>query len=369
MAAKILRVVPTLNVGGAEQGVKRIVERLDPERFKVKVCCLFEMGPLGEALKAAGKDVMCLNARPHPYGLTAIRGLVPVMREYQPDIMHAHLDAGNIAGPIAAWLVGVPAIVTNQHNSNPYRGRLIRLMDRLLALVTDRIVSVSHQTARLHATQSRISSGKYYIVHSTVNVSDFPFRSQRGDCEFLDINGSSIVGSVARLSRQKGQVYLLRAFAWVLDRFPDAHLLMVGDGPLRTQLVEEVQRLGIADHVTFTGRRSDVPCILQCLDVFAMSSLWEGCGTAPLEAMSVGVPVVLTPVGGVPEMVIPDETGLLVPPKDPEALASGIVNILDDPASARTRALAARKRVEEHFSAEAAAAKTMSLYEELLAER
>lgn len=366
MTCKVLRVVPSLDLGGAEHGVKRVIERLDPTEVHTKVCCLFRLGPLGGELRTAGVDVVSLDVRRHPYGLTAVRKLVSIIKQFRPDIVHTHLDAANVAGTLAARIANVPVIISNQHGAHPRRGWLIRLIDHVCALWTDRIVAVSQAAAQLHSRQCWIPLEKYYIVHSVVALEDFPFRSHRDSGDFLGPQKRLIIGNVARLSRQKGHIYLLRALPKVIAEFPDLVLLFVGDGPLREQLTQSARDLGVEEHVRFLGFRRDVVDILQCLDVFCLPSLSEGCGTAPLEAMAVGVPIVATSVGGLPEMITPEETGVLVPSADPEALAEALIDTLRHPEIAARRARAARQRVEECFSAQVAAARTMTLYDQLL---
>lgn len=404
---RVLRVIPQLYSAGTSNGLKRVVERSDQACFEVKVCGLFWWGEVGEQLRTRGIDTIFLNARPHAYGLTAIRPLVSIMREFRPDIVHTHLNAGNIAGTIAARLARVPILITNQQNAHPNRGRLVNLTDYFLAPLSARIVVVCYRAAQLHAAQvtkpfkrwppvdynwpnstsplsadadphlvyrdslkgvskSRIPPEKYYTVYSVAPVDEFPFRREKTGCDFLGVDGHPIIGNVARLTAQKGQVYLLQAFQKILQHYPTARLLMVGDGPLRQELQREAQCLGIAKWVTFTGKRPDVLQILQCLDVFVMSSLWEGGCTAALEAMAVGVPIVASAVGGLSESIVPDVTGLLVPPADIESLAEAMLNVLQRPDQAMKRALAARRRVEKYFSAEAATARTVNLYEEVL---
>jgi len=364
---KVLRVIPTLESGGAENGLKAIVKALDPCRYEVTVCCLFRKGPLAEELEAAGVQVICLNAPQSGYGFSSVPRLIPVIREIRPDIVHTHLDAGNIAGILAARACRIPIIIANQHSANPYRGRFIRLIDHFLAYWTYKIVAVSKAAAQLHAKQSRISLDKYYIIHSVVSLAEFPFRSNRANGKPLGLDGQPLIGNVGRLTLPKGQIYLLRAFPKVLAESPDAQLLFVGDGPLLEQLIEAAQNLGINDRVILAGRRRDILQILRCLDLFVLPSLWEGCGTAPLEAMAVGVPIVASAVGGVPEMIIDGKTGSLVPPADPDSLANVMISLLRNRFLAEKYALEARRYVEESFSEKVAASRTDQLYQEALA--
>jgi glycosyltransferase involved in cell wall biosynthesis len=172
-----------------------------------------------------------------------------------------------------------------------------------------------------------------------------------------------LVGNVARLAPQKGQSVLLDAAPLVLERHPDARFVFVGDGELRGELESRARRLGIADRVVFTGARRDVPELLASFSVFALPSYFEGLCYAVIEAQAAGVPVVATPVGGVRETVVPDETGLRCDPGDPLSLADGISRLLDDPMEARRLADEARRRVRERFATERMVSETIAIYD------
>jgi glycosyltransferase involved in cell wall biosynthesis len=170
------------------------------------------------------------------------------------------------------------------------------------------------------------------------------------------------IGNVARLAPQKGQRTLIEAAPLVLERFPDARFVIVGDGELRGELEAAAAALGVAQRFTFAGERRDVPVLLETFDVFAFPSLFEGLCLAVIEAQAAGVPVVATPVGGIRETVVPGETGVLVPPHDARRLAEGIVALLDDPATSRRLAEEAQSRVLERFSEDEMVERTIALY-------
>jgi glycosyltransferase involved in cell wall biosynthesis len=404
---KVLRVIPQLHIAGTSNGLKRAVERLDRTRFEIKVCGLYWWGQVGEDLRSQGIDTIFLKARPHPYGFSAIHPLATVIREFQPDIVHTHLDAANIAGTVASLLTRAPALITNQHNAKPNRGKLIRLMEYWLTPASSRIAIISYRAAQLYADQithplrqpslldynppdaqtpqvaesdphvvygaklqipttSRIKQGKFHVIYAVAPVDNYTFRTEKS-VSVPGVEGWPVIGNVARLTGQKGQTYLLQAFQRVLVEYPSARLLMLGDGPLRRQLEQQALDLGIAGRVTFTGKQPHVFEVLQGLDVFVMPSLWEGCGTAALEAMAVGVPIVASAVGGLSEAIVPGVTGLLVPPAEPESLAQAILEVLGQPEPAVERAQSARRRMELFFSPDEAAARTESLYEQVLA--
>jgi glycosyltransferase involved in cell wall biosynthesis len=169
-----------------------------------------------------------------------------------------------------------------------------------------------------------------------------------------------IVGNVARLSEQKGHRDLIAAAPHVLERHPDVGFMVVGDGELRAELEELAKPLG--DRFQFLGARDDVPGLLPSFNVFAFPSRFEGLCLAVIEAQAAGVPVVATPVGGIRETVIDGETGWLVPPRDPDALAERISWVLDNPSEASRVAVEARRRVLERFSVERMVAETLALY-------
>jgi glycosyltransferase involved in cell wall biosynthesis len=169
-----------------------------------------------------------------------------------------------------------------------------------------------------------------------------------------------IVGNVARLAEQKGHRDLIAAAALVLERRPDVRFVVAGEGELREELERLARPLG--DRFLFLGARGDVPDLLASFDVFAFPSLFEGLCVAVIEAQAAGVPVVATPVGGIKESIADGETGWLVPPRDPDALAERIVWVLDHDAEAREVAAAARTRAFERHSVERMVAETMALY-------
>jgi glycosyltransferase involved in cell wall biosynthesis len=170
----------------------------------------------------------------------------------------------------------------------------------------------------------------------------------------------TVVGNVARLAEQKGQRTLLAAVPSVLERRPETRFAIAGDGELRRELEQLSEQYG--DHVAMLGNRSDVPDLLASFDVFAYPSRFEGLCLAVIEAQAAGVPVVATPVGGIRDTVQDGETGLLVPPDDPQALADAIVRLLDDREEAARMAARAREQAQQ-FSEERMVERTLALYD------
>jgi len=178
--------------------------------------------------------------------------------------------------------------------------------------------------------------------------------------------GAPVVGNIAALVDHKDQATLLRAAARVLAQRPDVRFVIVGEGERREALLAQAAQAGIASAVVFTGFREDVDRLLPAFDVFCLSSHMEGLGTIVLDAMAFGRPVVATAAGGIPESVVDGVTGRIAPPRDDAALAAALLELIADPARARSLGEAGRRRFEERFSAERMVAETLAVYEELL---
>jgi glycosyltransferase involved in cell wall biosynthesis len=171
-----------------------------------------------------------------------------------------------------------------------------------------------------------------------------------------------LVGVVGRLEPQKGHAYLFEAWPSIVAEFPDARLLVVGDGSLRPRLQARAQELGVAGSVLFAGFRADIPRVLDAIDVLALPSLYEGMPLTAIEASAMGRPVVATAVDGTPEVVVEGETGLLVSPGDPAGLANALCRLLGDPAGRARLGRAGRARAMDLFDQRQQVRRTQELY-------
>jgi glycosyltransferase involved in cell wall biosynthesis len=278
--------------------------------------------------------------------LRLARKLAGRLRGLHADVVHV-VDAWAVA-QVAARLAGARLLVT--HHTPELRRRFGpagRLWWRLGWLVRPEVVYTS-ETDRSRDGRRLLRT---HVVPLAVDL-------DRLLAVTPSPHAGAVVGNVARLVEQKGHRDLLAALA----RVPDARLVLVGEGPLRPELERLAASLGIGERVEFLGHRDDVPELLAGFDVFAFPSLFEGLCLAVIEAQAAGVPVVATPVGGIRETVIDGQTGLLVPPHDPAALAAGIARLLADPEEARRLARAARAQ-SARFSLERMVEATLALYE------
>lgn len=312
-----------------------------------------DVPPLDPFRDLAGGSVRLVPLSP---GLVAaptpvlVAGLVRQLRSLRPGVAHA-TDVWPPA-QVAARLAGVRRLLVTHHTPElPRRDNLAGRLWRSLGWLARPTVVYTSETDR--ERDGRLPS---VVVPLGIELDRFS-----GAEPALRYDGP-IVGNVARLAEQKGQAVLIDAAPSVLARFPDARFVLVGDGELRGELEARVRALGLADCVLFTGERDDVPELLASFDVFAFPSLFEGLCLAVIEAQAAGVPVVATPVGGIRETVVPGETGLLVPPRDPEALATAIVRLLEDQHEAGHLAGEARRRALERYAVERMVESTIALY-------
>lgn len=369
---KILYVISTLPVGGVEQHVLTVVRGLNAARFEPVVVCLGEEGPIGQEIKQAGIDVVAFGRMQHKHWDPGIvRLLVRLMRARQFHIVHTHVYNPGVYGRIAAKLAGVPGVVATTHGVYYRRKWKRRLINRVLAHYTDRQIAVSEAVKQDLIRYDWVRPESIEVIPTGIDLTHFQFevdpvkvRAELG----LPLDAYAF-GTVGRLERPKGHVYLIRAFERIVKTNERARLVLVGDGSLAKPLQEEAARLGLAERVVFAGSRRDVPYLLRALDVFVFPSLWEGQGLALVEAMASGLPVVASRVGGVSEVVSDGSSGQLVPPGSPEALAEAMLAVMANPARAREMGAAARARAEAVFGASRMIKRLEELYLEVVAEK
>jgi glycosyltransferase involved in cell wall biosynthesis len=293
-----------------------------------------------------------------------------IITDVKPDVVHAH-DAMGVA--LAAMALQMPShptpaplvVASRRVDFHLKRHAFSRWKYRQV----DAFIAASNVIAGMLAADG-VPPEKIATVHDGVNlgwIDKQPVVDARAT--FWLPHGAPVIGNVAALVPHKGQKHLVAAAAKVHREEPDARLLIVGEGELRDPLERQIKDLGLERHVYLTGFRSDALGLMKAFDLFAMSSVTEGLGSAVLEAMACRRAVVGTRAGGIPEVVVDGTTGLLVPPHDDAALAAAIVRLLRDERLRTSLGEAGRARVEAEFSAERMVAKTVAVYERFLAAR
>jgi glycosyltransferase involved in cell wall biosynthesis len=364
----VLHIIPELPVGGAETLVFQMVAGLDRARFEPAVCVLGAPGPLGREMEAAGIEVVALRqfeARPRLPRL--LPALVRLLRERRVQIVHTHLYHANYYGRLAAILARVPVRVASVHNVYDRVKRHRRWINGWLGRGTHAVLAGSERVRQDILRWDGVAPCRVEVMPYGIDCD--PYRSLPDGAQAraaLELPaGLPVVGTVGRLEAQKAQDVLLRAFAEVRRDGIDARLLIVGDGRERESLTRLAAELGVQGAVRLAGTRRDLPTVFAALDVFALPSRWEGTPLALMAAMAAGLPVIATPVGGVPDVVRDGETGRLVPADDAGALAAALRDALRDPAGRRRLGAAAREFALARCSRSAMLNELQGLYERL----
>lgn len=283
-----------------------------------------------------------------------IRGFFQIwrlLRRERFDVVCTSCSIAGMLGRFAAAIARVPTRVHVLHvyACRPYQNPLKRAfywgIERALDPLTTRYVAVSGATKQYGVDRHIMSPEKVSVIFNAIESQSASVRPAADVRRELGLRpDSQVVGTIGRYEQQKGLEFLLRAAALVVRDHPETEFLVVGDGPLRGELSQLARSLGIADSVHFTGWREDVPDMLGVMKIFCLASLWETFGLVLAEAMQAALPVVATRVDAIPEVVSEGETGLLVPPRDPERLAAKIIELLDNPQLASELGAAGRRR-------------------------
>lgn len=381
---RILYLDHTGELGGAERVLLDLFPRLDRARVEPLLACS-PHGELLERARALGVEATPLSldeeARTlsrESWGLNPVRfawqargyldeamRLASFMREQRVQALHANTLKAHVLGSLAAMAARKP-IVWHMHDLPSTRGDTRNLLDRLARMAKPHIVCVSQAVADDLTPAMR---ARARVVHNGIDLPAFDARRGAPEPPLpLPSGDGPVIGAMSYLIPWKGHEFFLLAAKRLLDADPRLRFAIVGD-PIfqwrdeRDRLEGIAKELGIFDRVAFCGHREDVPAVLGAFDLFVVPSLFEPFGRVLIEAMAAGLPVVATRAGGVPEIVVDGETGLLVPARDDEALAGAIRTLLDDPARAARFGAAGRERAARSFSLQANVDGLMGAYE------
>jgi len=356
---------------------------LDPERFDVDVFSGPQTGPEGSLIEEVRTRGVPLTIEPtlvrEISPLKDIRALLALyrhIRQRRYTVVHTHSSKAGILGRWAAYVAGVPIVVHTVHGwghhdrQRPLVRRLYVLLEQVTQPITDKLIVVSPRNIEKGLSDGIATPSKYVTIRSGIELDRFRHPSRPPETVRTELGiplGAPVVGTVTRLSPQKAPLDFIEAAARVVDRRPDVHVVIVGDGPLRTDVEARLSGLGLTECIHLTGLRRDVPELMHSFDVFALSSLWEGLPRVLPQAMAAGLPIVATAVDGNAEVVTDGVNGFLTPPGDPGAMADAILRLLEDRVLSTQMGDAGRARVGE-FGARRMVSDIATLYESLLAE-
>lgn len=351
---KVLQVIEGFSLGGAEKKLLELADHFDQDRFHTTICSLGlgnEIASEFEKLKNTGIDVVRIPRRTR-FDFTHVFKVANFMREQKIDVVMTTLNYADVIGLIAGRLAGVKAAFSWETISAPEWLYKRRLWPYLFAIkFCNRVISVSEATKTWLIEKRKVPAEKVEVIPYGVNLEEFNTHDNSNLREELGLGKDiPIVGMVGRLHPQKGHTYLIQAAKLITKKRANVQFVLIGDGKLRSKLESEAEENNLSKNFHFLGFRSDVSQLIQGFNIFVLPSLYEGLPNVVLEAMATAKPVVATPVDGTKEAVVDGETGLLVPQKDPAALAEALLKLIENPEKLQEMGQKGRKRVEEKFS-------------------
>jgi len=361
---KILYVNYCLSIGGIETMIAGLVTRLPKELFDISIAVFEGNGVLEKKLIEQGISIHYLNKR-EGLDFNALKSLFSILKTEKIDVIHTHNFSAWLYSALAARFVLGVNVIHTEHSTVRGKKKRRYLAEWFLSYLTESIVAVSEKVKDNMVKFCHINPDKVLVIQNGIDVVTFQanttFRSRvRKELAFSEKN--VVFGTVGRLVPVKDHLTLINAFFEVYRLNPNAKLIIVGDGPMRKQCLELISDLNLEDSVYLLGERHDIPQLLALMDIYTVSSLSEGMSISILEAMSTGLPVVATNVGGNPEIVQQDVNGLLVRSGDPKSLAEAMNKMSTDRLLRSQASVNSRKFVEKNYSDVAMMARYQKLY-------
>lgn len=337
----LMALIVSMPVGGVETQLMAVLSRLNKDRYNVSICCIRDLGVLGVKAAEAGIETVALDLmKSNRFSPGIARQISKTVREHNIHILWTHQYVANLYGRMAAFLARTPVVISNFHSlyDNPKIHR--RLFNHILSYGTDAMVAVSHAVASDIRKYDRVRPEKIIVIHNGIDLSRFGITASQAECRRkLGLpEDDMIVGTIGRLSKEKNHKLIIDA----LNKLPaDVKGLIIGDGPLRKTLEDKG-----GSRIYFTGQMdyNVIPLALNAMDIFCFPSLWEGMALAPVEAMASGLPVVVSDISSLREVV--EEAGVFVSVTDAEALAKTLHMIISDTSFREQLAGKARERAK-----------------------
>jgi L-malate glycosyltransferase len=353
--------------GGIETLILEIGRRLEKEKYNPFLFIFESGGALEKEFEDAGVKIVHVQKASQGLDFRLPFKLKNVFKKYGINVVHTHNPFSWLYGGIGAKITGIPVVHTEHTNIDYYKYHVRRWMavEWILSQFTSHITTVAQSVADYMISNEHIDKKKIEVVYNGVDHKRFEddidvTLKRRG----IGIDADDIViGNVSRFFENKDHKTLIEAFKIITNDYADSKLVLVGDGPLRRNIENKVEKEGLSKKVRFLGNRRDVPELLKAMNIFALSSLREGFPVVLLEAMASGLPTVVTDVDGNAEMVVNGETGLIVPRSEPESLAKAICEIIQDKDKGREMGENGRHRVKKLFSFDGMVNRYTSIYE------
>ena len=324
---KILHVITSLGLGGAENLLLSYLKNLDKKKYSFYVCCLrdqpddlsFEISEYAQIINLKMKS---------KFNPMVVFHLLKVIKSIQPEIIHTHLFQPRIFTTFAHLLYRRGVLITHKHSIvNPKKHHIFMLLEIAAILFNKKVIAISKSVEQSLCKYEFIPQSKIFVLTNSIDYQKF---NQAFNQRAHPIEKSIVIGTVGRIERVKGIKYLLMAMKIILRQYSNAKLDIVGDGSELNKLKLLSEKLSISNSVRFFGKLAYPIPNYSRMDIFVLPSLLEGFGIVLLEAMAAGIPVIATNVHGIREVVIDGKSGILIPPKNPEAIAKAVSRIIED---------------------------------------
>ena len=355
---KIVHVINSLNYGGAENQIVQLLNGLNPLRFEKHLVTFRNLETANS--RALNPEIKRYIVKRRRWGdVGCIFRLYRLLKALKVDVIQAHMYQANLFAAIAGRLAGVPVVFTTEHGRNSWKKPIHHYMEKwIISPLVNMRVAVSRNIREVRLKSGDAPEDKITVIPNCVEIFEKINKYETG--KRLQI------GTVGRLVPAKDYHTLIIAFNKLIEDGLNIDLVFVGDGSERSRLESMVQDLNISNCVKFAGFQEDIPAFLDKFDIFVLSSITEGIPVAMLEAMAMGVPIVATGIGGIPEVIQDNVNGLLVECRNPEMLAGAIKQLIDDNSLREKIGRAGREKIKCSFSREAICNQYEQLYVDFL---
>lgn len=369
---KILLFIDEAKIGGGQQHLLWLAKYLDNSKFEVEVACEHE-GYLVDELKK-------INIKVHPirisnrFSISALIRTYRIIKKVSPEILHTHGGTAGFYGRLASAFGFHGAVIHTYHGihylnfEKSFLKKLFKLIDQFLLRYTDCTICVAESDYNDGLNAAIVKKEKAIVIHNGIDVTKFTNIDNKSDykIKLKSDEDTLIIGSIGRLHHQKGYEYLINASKEILNKFPKVKFVLIGDGELRNDLEISAKKNGVYNSFVFLGNQTEIPKLLAQFDLFVLPSLWEGLPIVLLEAMSAKKPIVATDVNGTAELIENEVDGILVPPKDSDALTSALLRLLNDKRLSMKLAENGFNKVNKEYNLISMVNKTEALYLEQL---
>jgi sugar transferase (PEP-CTERM/EpsH1 system associated) len=371
----IAHIIYRLGVGGLENGLVNLIDRMPEDRYRHAVICLKDATDFRRRLPPEVPVYELHRKEGQDFGV--LLRLYRLLRRLRPALVHTR-NLAALECQLPAWLAGVPARVHGEHGWDVFdpegSNRKYQWLRRIFRAFVQRYIPLSRHLERYLRERIGVPEARIARICNGVDTAIFhpgtDGKTAIPGCPFGNAERLILVGTVGRMHGVKDQTTLVQGFLKLMAQRPHlcdtVRLVLVGEGPLRFDALDRLRAAGLEHLAWLPGERGDVAGILRGLDIFVLPSRAEGISNTILEAMATGLPVIATEVGGNPELVVDGVTGRLVPKEDPEALAATLAEYLDRPGTLPAHGAAGLARIKESFSLDGMVSRYMAVYDELL---